>query len=128
MLKNLFRFLSLIILNYLLILLSIDIDLDQLVKDFKVFGFIVNSDNYMVHIFICFLITFLNLFLIYFFKPFIEIYLLYYLKFTFYFLVNLLSLSTVYIVLRIYGYSRFYLLIYLFISSLALLISDKIKK
>jgi len=128
MLKNLFRFLSLIILNYLLILLSIDIDLDQLVKDFKVFGFIVNSDNYMVHIFICFLISFLNLFLIYFFKPFIEIYLLYYLKFTFYFLVNLLSLSTVYIVLRIYGYSRFYLLIYLFISSLALLISDKIKK
>ena len=128
MLKNLFRFLSLIILNYLLILLSIDIDLDQLVKDFKVFGFIVNSDNYTVHIFVCFLITFLNLFLIYFFKPFIEIYLLYYLKFTFYFLVNLLSLSTVYIVLRIYGYSRFYLLIYLFISSLALLISDKIKK
>ena len=62
MLKNLFRFLSLIILNYLLILLSIDIDLDQLVKDFKVFGFIVNSDNYTVHIFVCFLITFLNLF------------------------------------------------------------------
>lgn len=128
MLKNLFRFLSLILLNYSLILLSIDIDLDQLVKDFKVFGFIVNSDNYTVYIFVCFLITFLNLFLIYFFKPFIEIYLLYYLKFTFYFLVNLLSLSTVYIVLRIYGYSRFYLLIYLFISSLALLISDKIKK
>ena len=51
----------------------------------------------------------------------------YYLKFTFYFLVNLLSLSSVYIVFRIYGYSRLNLLIYLFLSSAILIISDRIR-
>ena len=48
------------------------------------------------------------------FRPFIEIYLLHFLKFNFYFLINLISISTIYIVFRIYGYSRLYLLIYLF--------------
>lgn len=127
MLKNIFRFFSLIATNYLVIYLSSDIDLDQLVKDFELFNIELSSNSYLLSLFICISITFLTLFLIFLFRPFIEIYLLYYLKFTFYFLVNLLSLSSVYIVFRIYGYSRLNLLIYLFLSSSILIISDKIK-
>ena len=127
MLKNIFRFFSLIVANYLVIYLSSDIDLDQLVKDFELININLSSNSYLLSLFICISITFLTLFLIFLFRPFIEIYLLYYLKFTFYFLVNLLSLSTVYIVFRIYGYSRLNLLIYLFLSSAILIISDKIK-
>ena len=127
MLKNIFRVFSLIATNYLVIYLSSDIDLDQLVKDFELFNIELNSNSYLLSLFICISITFLTLFLIFLFRPFIEIYLLYYLKFTFYFLVNLLSLSSVYIVFRIYGYSRLNLLIYLLLSSAILIISDKIK-
>ena len=127
MLKNIFRFFSLIVANYLVIYLSSDIDLDQLVKDFELINIDLSSNVYLLSLFICISITFLTLFLIFLFRPFIEIYLLYYLKFTFYFLVNLVSLSTVYIVFRIYGYSRLNLLIYLFLSSAILIISDKIK-
>ena len=127
MLKNIFRFFSLIVANYIVIYFSSDIDLDQLVKDFELINIEFSSNSYLLAFFICISITFLTLFLIFLFRPFIEIYLLYYLKFTFYFLVNLLSLSTVYIVFRIYGYSRLNLLIYLFLSSSILIISDKIK-
>ena len=127
MLKNIFRFFSLTATNYLVIYLSTDIDLDQLVKDFELFNIELSSNSYLLSLFICISITILTLFLIFLFRPFIEIYLLYYLKFTFYFLVNLLSLSSVYIVFRIYGYSRLNLLIYLFLSSAILIISDKIK-
>ena len=127
MLKNIFRFFSLIVANYIVIYFSSDIDLDQLVKDFELINIEFSSNSYLLAFFICISITFLTLFLIFLFRPFIEIYLLYYLKFTFYFLVNLLSLSTVYIVFRIYGYSRLNLLIYLFLSSAILIISDKIK-
>ena len=127
MLKNIFRFFSLIATNYLVIYLSSDIDLDQLVKDFELINIELSSNSYLLSLFICISITFLTLFLIFLLRPFIEIYLLYYLKFTFYFLVNLLSLSSVYIVFRIYGYSRLNLLIYLFLSSAILIISDKIK-
>ncbi len=122
-----FRFFSLIVANYIVIYFSSDIDLDQLVKDFELINIEFSSNSYLLAFFICISITFLTLFLIFLFRPFIEIYLLYYLKFTFYFLVNLLSLSTVYIVFRIYGYSRLNLLIYLFLSSAILIISDKIK-
>ncbi len=127
MLKNIFRFFSLIVANYIVIYFSSDIDLDQLVKDFELININLSSSSYLLSLFICVSITFLTLFLIFLFRPFIEIYLLYYLKFTFYFLVNLLSLSTVYIVFRIYGYSRLNVLIYLFLSSAILIISDKIK-
>ena len=127
MLKNIFRFFSLTATNYLVIYLSTDIDLDQLVKDFELFNIELSSNSYLLSLFICISITIRTLFLIFLFRPFIEIYLLYYLKFTFYFLVNLLSLSSVYIVFRIYGYSRLNLLIYLFLSSAILIISDKIR-
>tara|TARA_Y100000996_G_scaffold187540_1_gene146564 strand:+ start:10024 stop:10410 length:387 start_codon:yes stop_codon:yes gene_type:complete len=128
MLKNIFRFLLLIIANYLVIYFSKDINLEQLVKDFELMNIFLSTDGFLLSFIVSFSITAFALFLILFFKPFIEIYLLYYLKYTFYFLVNLLSLSTMYIVFRIYGYSRFYLLIYLFISSGIMIISDKIKR
>ena len=39
--------------------------------------------------------------------------------------INLVSFSTIYIALRVYGYSRMYLLIYLLTSTLLLFITDK---
>jgi len=128
MLKNIFRFLLLITANYLVIYFSKDINLEQLVKDFELINIFLSTDGFLLSFIVSLSITAFALFLILFFKPFIEIYLLYYLKYTFYFLVNLLSLSTMYIVFRIYGYSRFNLLIYLFISSGIMIISDKIKR
>lgn len=128
MLKNLFRFSLLVIGNYLVIYHSRDINLDQLARDFELMNLFLSEDGFLLNFFISLSITSLALFLIFIFKPFIEIYLLYYLKYTFYFLVNLLSLSTAYIIFRIYGYSRFNLLIYLFLSSAVMIISDKIKK
>ena len=128
MLKIIFRFVILVFLNYSVINLSDDIDLEQLVKDFELLNISISKDAILLDFFVSILITILTLFLIFFFKPFIEIYLLYYLKYTFYLLVNLLSLSTIFIVLRIYGYSRLYLLIYLIISSSLLIFSDKIKR
>ena len=128
MLKIIFRVVILVFLNYSVINLSDDIDLEQLVKDFELLNISISKDAILLDFFVSILITILTLFLIFFFKPFIEIYLLYYLKYTFYLLVNLLSLSTIFIVLRIYGYSRLYLLIYLIISSSLLILSDKIKR
>jgi len=128
MLKIIFRFVILVFLNYSVINLSDDIDLEQLVKDFELLNISISKDAILLDFFVSILITILTLFLIFFFKPFIEIYLLYYLKYTFYLLVNLLSLSTIFIVLRIYGYSRLYLLFYLIISSSLLILSDKIKR
>ena len=128
MLKIIFRFVTLVFLNYLVINSSVDIDLEQLVKDFDLINISISKDAILLDFFISILITILTLSLIFFFKPFIEIYLLYYLKYTFYLLVNLLSLSTIFIVLRIYGYSRLYLLLYLIFSSSILILSDKIKR
>jgi hypothetical protein len=128
MLKIIFRFVILVFLNYSVINLSDDIDLEQLVKDFELLNISISKDAILLDFFVSILITILTLSLIFFFKPFIEIYLLYYLKYTFYLLVNLLSLSTIFIVLRIYGYSRLYLLFYLIISSSILILSDKIKR
>ena len=128
MLKIIFRFITLVLLNYLVINLSVDIDLEQLVKDFELINISLSKDAIILDFFISTLITILTLSLIFFFKPFIEIYLLYYLKYTFYLLVNLLSLSTIFIVLRIYGYSRLYLILYLLFSSSILILSDKIKR
>lgn len=110
--------------NYLVIFLSSDIDIEQLVKDFEKVNIYITKSN-VVYFIICSIVPIVTLLLIQFFKPFIEMYLTHYLKYNFYFLINLLSLSTVYIVLRIYGYSRFYLLMYLISSTLFLNLADK---
>ena len=119
---------SLIFFNYLLITSSNDIDIDQFFKDLNYFNITNDLNLDVIYLVISLLVTFLTMSLITFFKPFAEIYLIYYLKISYYFLINLVSLSTVYIVLRVYGYSRFYLLLYLFVSTLFLTFSEKLRK
>ena len=84
-------------------------------------------DQNSVYIFIALIISLVTLWFLYFFKPFIEVYLMYYLKFNFYFIINFVSLSSIYIAFRIYGYSRLYLLLYLFFASFFMLLTDRLK-
>jgi len=123
MIKQILKLSVLGLLNYLVIFLSSDIDIEQLVKDLEKFN-IYQSKSNIVYFIICITVPTVTVLLIQFFKPFIEMYLTHYLKYNFYFLINLLSLSTVYMVFRIYGYSRFYLLIYLISSTLFLHLTD----
>ena len=123
--KNTFRFIAVAFLNYLVIFMSKDINVEQLLKDIDLFFNIDLINTNIVFGFITISVSLLTILMIYFLKPFIEVYLMYYLRFSFYFLINLVSVSTIYIVYRIYGYSRLWLLIYLFLSSLVMYISDK---
>ncbi len=125
MLRNIIRFIILLLLNYLVLVSSSSLDIEQFIKDIFRFTTLQLINVEVVHFLICGAVSSMTLFLIYFFKPFIEMYLTHYLKYNFYLLINLLSLSTVYIVLRIYGYSRLYLLIYLLLSTIALNLLDK---
>lgn len=124
MIKQFLKLSVLGILNYLVIFLSSDIDIEQLVKDLEKFN-IYKSKSNIVYFIICITVPIITILLIQFFKPFIEMYLTHYLKYNFYFLINLLSLSTVYMVFRIYGYSRFYLLMYLISSTVFLHLTDR---
>ena len=121
----LFRFIFLGILNYLVFLTSPFIATFQLVKDIRILFNIETSQIYITYLIVSILVAALTLLLIRIFKPFIEIYLLHYSRYFFNVLVCLLSLSSVYIVLRVYGYSRLSLIVYLFISSLFLTYSGK---
>ena len=125
MFKNFINIVLITILNLFLLERSISIDVDQLFFDLEAISLLqyVNRDN--VNLFIGFSVSILTLFLISFFKPFIEVYLLHYLKYSFYFLINLLSISTIFIAYRIYGYSRLYLLLYLVTTSIIFMLSDK---
>ena len=125
MLRNSVRFITLFLLNYLVIISSTSLDTEQFMKDINRFTSLEEFNIEGVYFFICIAVSSMTLFLIYFFKPFIEMYLTHYLKYNFYLLINLLSLSTIYIVFRIYGYSRLYLLIYLLLSTIALNLLDK---
>ena len=122
------RFFILIIANFLTLFFSKDVDVDQLLKDFEIFNINSNFSYESLYIFISFLIALLSLFLIYFFRPFSEMYLIYYFKISYYFFINLVSISSIFIILRIVGYSRFNLLIYLFTMSTFLLVSEKLSK
>ena len=123
--KNTFRFIAVAFLNYFVIFMSKDINVEQLLKDIDLFFNIDLINTNIVFGFITISVSLLTILMIYFLNPFIEVYLMYYLRFSFYFLINLVSVSTIYIVYRIYGYSRLWLLIYLFLSSLVMYISDK---
>lgn len=125
MIKVLIRFLGLTFLNFLVLSSSEYIDILQLINDFSSLPVMRTFTLNTTFIFISISISFFSILLIEFFKPFIEVYLMFYLRITFYFFINLVSLSTIYIAFRIYGYSRLYLLIYLFTSSALLLITDK---
>ena len=128
MLKNTVRLFTLIALNIFVIFNSSDIDVEQFLNDIYLFLPYGELNILSVYFMISTLVSLLTLILVFIFKPFTEIYLLYIFKLNFYFLINLVSISTTYIVLRIYGYSRLFLLIYLVMSSVTLYVTDKIKR
>ena len=122
----LFRIIILVSLNFGIFYNSPYLNTYQLLKDINLF-FEINMDEKIISYWvISFSVSIMTLFLVQIFKPFIEIYLLHYSRYLFYLLINLLSLSTIYIVFRVYGYSRLFLFIYIFISSLFLMISRRI--
>lgn len=125
MIKNILRIIVLTLLNLIVIYSSSDFRVDQFLNDLD---YLYNSEKLnlsSIYFFISLSVSFITLMMIYFLKPFIEVYLMYYLKYSFYFLINLVSISTIYIVFRIIGYSRVSLFGYLIFSSLFLYISDK---
>lgn len=122
------RFIILSILNYGIFLTSPYIDTFQLLEDLRIFFNINAADVYITYIVSSMLVSAVTLLLIRIFKPFIEIYLLHYSRYFFNVLVCLLGLSSVYIILRVYGYSRVSLMIYIFASSTFLNYSTKFIK
>ena len=120
---NSFTFISLFILSHLTIFQSRDIDVEQLYTDFLFLN--LSLDFLTLKFFTSINIALLTILLGVFFRPFIEVYLNYYTKWSFYILINLVSVSAVMIVLRIYGYSRLQLIIYILFSSIMMLIIDK---
>lgn len=127
MIKILFRFIVLFILNFAVLFYSSNANVFQLFLDLEKILLIKEFDETILYILISLSVPILCMSLLFFFRPFIEIYLLHFLKFNFYFLINLLSTSTIYIVFRIYGYDRLNLLLYLITSSVVLYKSEKIK-
>ena len=125
MIKSIFNICILTGLNFLIFTNSESIDIDQVYLDFKSLGIDAELTNLQMYLFIGVSVSVLTILLIIFFKPFIEIYLLHYLRYSFYFLINLLSISSVFITLRVYGYSRLYLMMYLLITSFIFILSDK---
>ena len=125
-LKNILVFLLLVFSNLLVFISHRQTDIQQLIEDdlsnIILFSGITKFYGYLI---ISILVSLFTLFLKSYFNPFIEVYLLYFQRFGFYFLINLISISSVYLVLRVYGYSRLSLLFYLIISSLILYYSDK---
>ena len=127
MIKNILRFVTLIALNYTVFFNSPLINAQQFISELTSIPVLRSLDQNSVYIFISIIISLVTLWFLYFFKPFIEVYLMYYLKFNFYFIINFVSLSSIYIAFRIYGYSRLYLLLYLFLASFSMLLSDRLK-
>ena len=122
------RFLTLIGLNLLSTSFSAQINSQQLLNDLSPIIQLKENQIFYTYVFISICVSLVTLFLLKIFKPFIEIYLLYYLRISFYILINLLSVSSVYLVLRVYGYSRFYVLIYILTSSIFLILTRKFSK
>ncbi len=125
--KALIRILTISILNFYTLELSLFIDVDQFKRDIDIFYVFQNVSYDIVFILISISVAFLTVVLTLFFKPFIEVYLIFHLKISFYFFINLVSISTIYLAFRVYGYSRLMILIYLLISTFFLIVSDKIK-
>ena len=125
-LKNLIVFTVLLVLNVGVLISHDATDIQQLIEDdlSMTLGFqgIDKSYGYLI------IASFVSLFTILlkgYFKPFVEVYLMYFQRFTFYFLISLIGLASVYLITRVYGYSRLLLLIYLLASSIVLYYSDK---
>ena len=125
MIKSIFNIFVLTGLNFIVFINSKSIDIDQIYYDFENIGLKTELTSNQMYLFIGLSVSVLTILLIIFFKPFIEIYLLHYLRYSFYFLINLLSISSVFITLRIYGYSRLYLFMYLVLTTFIFILSDK---
>ena len=128
MLKFFIRFSLILLLNYLILIFSQNIDVGQIKYDLEA-SILLRPYRYnlnVIYLIICTTITISTLSVIRIFKPFMEIYLIYYMKINFYFFSSLISISTVYLILRVYGYSRTLILGYLILTSLTLIITDKI--
>jgi hypothetical protein len=123
--KIIIRISGLSALNFFVLTYSDYIDIFQLVYDFSKLPLLNTFSIELIYLIISLTISLLALGLIQFFKPFIEIYLMFYLKISFYFFISLVSISTIYIAFRIYGYSRANLLLYLFASTVLLFMTDK---
>lgn len=123
--KNVLKIFSLFILNLGILNFSESINTSQFESDLLLFGLELKST--FITFTISFMISAFTLILLKFFSPFVEIYLNYYQKLTFYLLVTFISLSTIYMLFRIIGYYRLLIIIYVFLSSICLLIIDKIK-
>ena len=121
------KFLTFLTLNYAILSLSTDIDVEQLIKDIK---FITKNTFLIDNVFILISLTVavFSFIVKQLLNPFVEIFLEHYFKLSFYFLVNLISISTTYILLRIYGYSRLNLILYLIFTTLAFHYFDKLEK
>ena len=117
MVRNLIRLSILFLMNFSILFFSDNANVFQLYLDLENIKLVSSFNENSIYSVISISVPVLSLFLIYFFKPFIEIYLLHFLKLNFYFLINLLSISTIYIVFRIYGYDRLNMLVYLVIAS-----------
>lgn len=126
MIKIIVRLVLLVFLNLFVLNGSVTINIEQLYNDLSYFNYSTNNDL-ITYFLISTSVSIFTLLIINFLRPFTEIYLMHYLKFSFYFLVSLLSLSTAFISFRIYGYSRFLILVYLLSSSVILYITDKIE-
>jgi hypothetical protein len=124
--RNIIRFIGLSLMNYSVLFFSSNANVYQFFLDLEKTKIISEFNELNLYILISLSVPVLCLFLIYFFRPFIEIYLLHFLKFNFYLLINLLSISTIYIVFRIYGYDRINMLFYLLIASLFLYKTDSL--
>ncbi len=121
------KFLTFLTLNYAILSLSTDIDVEQLIKDIK---FITKNTFLIDNVFILISLTVavFSFIVKQLLNPFVEIFLEHYFKLSFYFLVNLISISTTYILLRIYGYSRLNLILYLILTTVAFHYFDKVEK
>jgi hypothetical protein len=125
-LKNFIIFLVLALSNLIVFISHQETDIQQLLEDdfSKILLFSELSKLYG-YVIISLLVSIFTLFLKSYFNPFIEVYLLYFQRFGFYLLINLVAIASVYLILRVYGYSRFLLMFYLIFSSLILYYSDK---
>jgi hypothetical protein len=124
--KFLFRNISIFFLSFTTVRLSGDADIEQLMfTDLSFFKFLDPNNRLLGICIIAFSVTIFTNLIIIIFEPFIEIYLMYYYRFSFYLFINLISISTIFILLRVYGYSRSLILLYIFFSSSALYLEKK---
>ena len=113
--------------NYALLTLSSDIDVEQFIMDVNIFTeSTLLIDN--VYIMISLIATFTSFIVKQLLNPFVEIFLEHYFRISFYFLINMISISTTFIVLRVYGYSRLNLILYLLLTTASFHYFDKIEK